>query len=384
MCRNGKVYSVDARAALARHTEEGLRLEETSHKYDRIVAYIREQIETKQLGYGDRIPTENELIRRFSVSRFTVRKAVEQLAKQGMLEQRRGSGTFVKNVNSKKVRTNTVGILTTYMDDYIFPNIIRSIEGVLTQQGYSITLGITGNKVEKERLCLRSMLQHEVDGLIIEATKSALPNPNLDLLRQFSEKNIPAIFLHSRYDAFESSFVMMDDEHAGFLAGEHLIRCGHTKIAAVMKSDDMQGHRRYQGFLRSLYAHDLHLDESAVVWYTTEDMPDLLDGALDSVLLRRFSGSTAVLCYNDQIALKTIRLFERGGLSVPQDFSVMGFDDSDLCRLSSVKLTSVGQAQREEIGSIAAHGLLELIGGGKPIRRLLPPRLAVRDSVRTL
>lgn len=358
-------------------------MKDNPHKYELLLDNLKRRIRSRQIGYGDKIPSENELARQFSISRFTVRHAIELLTNEGWLEKRHGSGTFVKIANFDKPRTNIVGVVTTYLDDYIFPGIVKAVEQVLTGHGYSLHLGITGNQVEKERLCLRAMLEQNVDGLILEPTKSALPNPNLDLLGLFAQRHIPVFFINSRYEGCDCSYVMMDDERAGFLAGEHLIERGHRRIAAVFKSDDLQGHRRYQGFLRSLHTHGLLLSENAVVWYTTEDLPTLFAAGSGPALLRRFAGSTAVVCYNDQIALKTIDLLAQGGLRVPEDMSVVGFDDSDLCRVSSVPLTSVAHAQRQ-IGLAAAEGLLGLIQGGPPVQRLLPPELVARDSVKRL
>lgn len=359
-------------------------MENPMHKYERVETYIRELIRSRQIGCGEKIPSENELTRRFGLSRCTVRHAIDQLVSAGMLEKRHGSGTFVRASGAtERSAGRTVGILITYVDDYIFPSIIRGAETVLTQQRYAISLGITHNKVEKERLCLQSMLERGVDGLLIEGTKSALPNPNLDLLRRFDERRIPVVFLHSGYEAFAASCVRMDDEKSGFLAGDYLIQHGHTRIAAFFKSDDMQGHRRYEGFLRSMHDHGLTVDENAVIWYATEDIPTLFGGESDGALRGRLDGATAVVCYNDQIALQTIHLLERLGLRVPQDVSVVGFDDSDLCRLSSVGLTSVAHAH-QAIGRAAAQGLLGLIGGGRPFARRLTPRLVVRESVRDI
>lgn len=351
------------------------------HKYDLVVNFIKNQIQTGQFEYGDRIPSENELVRRFSLSRCTVRRAIELLTNQGWLEKRHGSGTFVRNTGPLKPRSNIIGVITTYLDDYIFPTIIRPIEDICAQHGYSLHLGITGNKVEKERVCLQSMLEHHVDGLIMEATKSALPNPNLDLFQTFADRQIPIVFINSRYDAFDCSYVMMDDERSGFLAGEYLIGCGHQNIAAVFKSDDMQGHKRYSGFLRSMHTHGLSVEENSVLWYTTEDIPGLFNEESDKMLMRRLAKSSAVICYNDQIALKILQMFEREHLRAPEDVSIIGFDNSDLCEISSVKLTSIAHAPHE-MGILAANGLLELISSGKRIRKLIPPKLVIRDSVK--
>ena len=276
------------------------------HKYEILKEYLKNEMMSGNIGYGEKIPSENELAVRFSLSRFTVRRSIELLTNEGWLEKRHGSGTFVKTASPQKTGTRVIGIITTYLDDYIFPSIIQGIEDVLTQNDYAMSLCITGNKAEKEASCLRAMLDQNVDGLIMEGTKSAFPNPNIELLEEFKKREIPIVFINGNYADFESSYVLMDDEKSAVMATGYLIDNGHTNIGGIFKSDDIQGHRRYKGFIRAIHNKGLTLNEDAVLWYTTEDLGRIFAPEFDSVLLQRFCGCTAMLCYNDQIAIKTV------------------------------------------------------------------------------
>jgi GntR family transcriptional regulator of arabinose operon len=358
----------------------GIGMNKNDYKYEILLEFLKNEIRQRRIPFGEKIPSENELSARFSISRFTVRHAIELLTNEGWLEKRRGSGTFVKAINFEKTRTGVIGIITTYLDDYIFPSIIKGIENVLTRNDYSISLGITGNKTEKEAVCLKSMLSSNVDGLIIEGTKSALPSVNVELLRAFDAKNIPIVFINSNYPDFNSSYVLMDDEKSGLMATEYLIRNGHTRIGGIFKADDIQGHKRYKGFVEGCHASGLTLDENAVLWYTTEDLDSIFSREYDPLFIKRFMNCTAIVCYNDQIAVKTIETLGRAGMRVPQDFSLVGFDNSDLCDISTIRLTSITHA-REKMGSAAAETLLKVISGQKPAKLKLPSELIVRDSV---
>jgi GntR family transcriptional regulator of arabinose operon len=97
------------------------------------------------------------------------------LTNEGWLEKQHGSGIYVKSAKMDKSCTGVIGVVTTYVDDYIFPSIIQGIEDVLTQQGYPISLGLTGNKVEKEDSCLRAMLDQNVDGPYYRGDKKRIP-----------------------------------------------------------------------------------------------------------------------------------------------------------------------------------------------------------------
>lgn len=348
------------------------------YKYKALMERLKEDILQHRLSYGEKIPSENELAKSFSISRFTVRRAIELLTNEGWLERRQGSGTFVNSI--KKKHTDVVGIITTYLDDYIFPNIIKGAEDVLTANGFAISLGITGNKIEKEAACLRSMLDQRVDGLIIEGTKSALPNDNIQILREFELKRIPVVFINSTYADFSCSSVLMDDEKSGRIAVEYLIKNGHKRIGGIFKSDDIQGQKRYKGFIESCHKMGLSIDENAVLWYTTEDLEGIFSREYSSLFEKRFHACTAIICYNDQIAIKTLELLNREGHRVPEDISLIGFDDSELCEISCVKLTSVSHA-REIMGREAARTLLEVMEGKPQTNIVLPPKLVIRNSV---
>lgn len=362
-------------------------MEELQHKYETLYHYLKNEILNGHFQYEDRIPPENDLAAKFSLSRFTVRRAIDILTNEGFLEKRHGSGTYVKATNPNRNRTGVIGIVTTYLDDYIFPSIIRGIETVLTQHGFSLNLGITENKTAKERACLRAMLAQNVDGLIIEGTKSALINPNIALLETFRVRGIPVVFINGNYSDYDSSYVLMDDELSGQVIVHHLIDNGHVRIGGIFKSDDIQGYRRYRGMEKAMRSSGLSVDDNLLLWYTTENLEQIFRTEYDHLFLRRFKDCTALICYNDQIAVRVIRTFERNGVRVPDDISIVGFDNSELCEVSPVKLTSVTHA-RSAMGEAAANMLLELLAQNNPAaatkKICLPSVLVSRNSVRNL
>ena len=155
-------------------------------KYIDLMNWIREQILSGEFSVGMRLPSENELGKKFSISRQTVRQATSVLESEGLLERRRGSGTYVcASKSAIKKKTINIGVVLTYLDDYIFPSIVQGIEKVLTKNGYFMQLAFTYNRVEKEAYILDTMLKNNIDGLIIEPAKSGIPYINTD----FYQKN---------------------------------------------------------------------------------------------------------------------------------------------------------------------------------------------------
>ena len=169
-------------------------------KYLQVVAWLKGQIAKGGLMPGDRLPTEAELGERFGISRQTVRQALGMLENEGIVERRRGSGTYVQENtgNAAPDLSRRIGVMSTYIDDYIFPGLSRGIERVLRKHNYAMQVTFTYNRVEQERQALALYLDSTVDGIIIEPVKCALPNSNLAPYQQIKALGIPVLF----FDAF--------------------------------------------------------------------------------------------------------------------------------------------------------------------------------------
>lgn len=348
------------------------------HKYEVLFNWIKNEIISGKLKYGDKIFSENELSSMFNVSRQTVRQAIGALEREGYVNRRKGSGTFIAYDGLKRrTASKNIGVISTYFDSYIFPKIISGIEGVLTQNGYGMLLSLTNNTIENEKRALLSMLENNVDGLIVEPTKSSLPNPNLNLYHQFAEQNKPIVFFNSYYPGQPYPYVAMDDYLAGKLATEHFISKGHKKIAGVFQSDNNQGHLRYSGYLSALDEAGIQVNSSNIIWLATEDIPYLKSG---DRLLKRIADCTAVLCYNDQIAVKIIELLKKRSVIIPDNLSIIGIDDAEIASL--VSLTTLSHPL-DKLGEAAANNLIKLITyPGFNATTVFEPTLIERDSVK--
>lgn len=335
------------------------------HKYVLIANQVRDEICSGKVQPGDRIATELELTRRFSVSRQTVRQAIAQLEQEGYLVQRQGSGTYVADRQKARAgnRTMTIGVLSSYISNYIFPSIIRGIEHELSAKGYSLRLAATENRLDKERVLLQRYLENPVDGLIVEGTKTTLPNPNISLYRELKAQGVPLVFLHAGYPELQDQpLVGMDDYEGARQAVEYLASRGHSCIAAILKSDDRQGLERYAGFNGGLQQVGLPLNDRWVRWFTTEDR-DQPGYFREGGWVKEFLGeATAVVCYNDQTAVWLARLLEAQGRRVPEDVFLVSFDRSAYCEISGIKMMSYGH-QKERLGRLAAQKMLRLIEG---------------------
>ena len=151
-------------------------------KYISLVNWIKNKISIRELHPGDKLYSENELSEMFGLSRQTVRHAIGILEEEGLVERIRGSGTYVGSRRGTiRKKTMNIAVISTYVDGYIFPPTLQGIVQTLSAAGYMTQIAFTNNRVENERRILEGILEKDnVDGVIVEATKSALPNPNLE------------------------------------------------------------------------------------------------------------------------------------------------------------------------------------------------------------
>ena len=351
-------------------------------KYSQIAAQLRAKIRDGAYRDTGKLPTENELAETCGANRQTVRRALALLTEEGLIERRQGSGSYLRAAASR--RGSNVAILTTSINDYIFPAILQDAQGVFEKNGYSTMLFCTHNQVNREREILKNILGGSVCGLLAEGTKTALPNPNLDLYRQLEKIGVPIVFLHGSYAALRDTVCISDDNfHGGCLLTDYLIRKGRTKIAGIFKSDDIQGHERYAGFLSAFRDAGFPLPDSRVLWFTTEEKEQFLHrgglAKMTDFIGQTLNGCDAVVCYNDEIAFALIDLLREQKIRVPEDVAVVSFDNSSYSEFCSVKITSLAHGSKH-IGKIAAECLVRMLHGERGSSESVPWTLVEKES----
>ncbi len=352
-------------------------------KYFRLKEYLKDEILMGRIRPGEQIPSENTLAEMFSISRNTVRKAVSILINDGYLTSEHGRGTYCLDISLKRSASRNIGVITTYISEYIFPRVIQGIDSVLSRNGYSIILKNTNNDTANEYSCLKDMLGKNVEGLIIEPTKSALFSRNLELFKALDNSGIPYVFIHGCHQNLANKpCVILDDAAGMYSAVKYLAELGHRKIIGIFKADDIQGLNRHKGYARALADAGLSYDPDNVILFHTEDKATKPVNAIREMIMsgRR---TDAIACYNDEIAFKIFQLVDGMGLKVPEDISITGFDDSHLSENGAVRLTSVSHP-KERLGTAAAELLLDILGGKDNVssysQQVIVPELVIKDS----
>lgn len=351
-------------------------------KYISLVNWIKNKISIRELHPGDKLYSENELSEMFGLSRQTVRHAIGILEEEGLVERIRGSGTYVGSRRGTiRKKTMNIAVISTYVDGYIFPPTLQGIVQTLSAAGYMTQIAFTNNRVENERRILEGILEKDnVDGVIVEATKSALPNPNLEYYRELQKRQIALLFFNCKYPELDAPIVALDDQKVAEVAVDYLLEQGHRKIGGIFKADDGQGRLRYVGYINALLKAGISVDDRKILWIDTEDQKDLKN--IRGSVLRRLTDCTGVFCYNDEVAFGLIEMLQKEGFRVPGQLSVVSVDASDLSLLSEPRITSIPYPM-EELGQKAAENMLHLIEEADyDGNYLYRPEILVRDSVK--
>ena len=366
--------------------EEGRMTENGKPKYFTLMEELKEKIISGRIQPGEKLPSENQFTVQYSLSRHTVRKALSLLEQEGYIEACHGKGTFCSEKMRHMKKSRNIAVVTTYISDYIFPRLIQGMDNVLSEQGYSIILKNTGNSRQKEAKCLEELLQKDIDGLIIEPSKSQISCRHPGLYENLEKYQIPYIFIQGIYTEMKDKpHILMDDARGGYLVTKYLLEQGHRRITGFFKADDIQGIQRHKGYVRALQEAGIPYDPDLVVWFHTEDRRSK-PSMMVKEMVKTGSLPHGIVCYNDQIAVQVIESLEDCGLQVPKDISVTGYDNS-LYAQRGTGITTIAHPQ-ERLGEMAAELILEKINGvseeDSKVERLIQPELIVRGSCRRL
>ena len=257
----------------------------------------------------------------------------------------------------------------------LFPPIVRGVEDALGQADYTVILGNTDNDTDKEIAILRTMLARRVDGLIVASVRRFAPH-----IVELSEEGMAVVLVNRSTDLGRLPSVSGDD-HAGIgMAVRHLVSLGHRKIAHVGGPQDLStGLARYQSFVAWMQSEGLDPDPRLIVF--SEWFHEAPGAVAAAELFERGVDFTAIVAGNDLLAIGCYDVLAERGLRVPDDVSVIGYNDMLFSDKLDPPLTTI-HIPHYTIGVRAAELVLELIAhhdvGGQALR--LAPTLMVRAS----
>lgn len=352
-------------------------------KYQIVEQWIKDGLQSGRLKPGDRLPSEAELVSQFSVARNSVRQALNNLSAKGYVETRKGVGTFCLALDNVHNRSRDIGLLCYSSTTYIFPELIAACSSVLNRAGYHLLLNQTEADLQTERKMLQSFLGRGVAGILIEPVFSGEGTGNRDTLLELIAEGVSVVLLDNCFSDTELSYVALDDKAAGRIAASHLLHHGHRRIAVTYTAGYYPKLLRRDGALEAFAENGVTVPDDWLVSYEGLHTPDVVRRQAADILSAAGERPTAFFCSSDEEAIDVAHAVEALGMSIPDDVSIVGIDNSNPGRRIGLGLTTVDHPTRY-MAELATSLLVQSIRYPDVTVRsstLVQPRLIERNSV---
>jgi LacI family transcriptional regulator len=277
-------------------------------------------------------------------------------------------------------RTETLGVLIPDVSNFFFAEVFRGMEDAAHESGNNLIICNTDSNKNRMISYLGILNEKQIDGIVF-TSEPVYP----DYYEIFSRLNVPIVLAATHSLEFDIPSVKVNDEQAGYDATEYLIQQGHKKIAMISgpSTDPIAGLPRLQGFMRAMRTNALQMDLNRCVEYGSYRHDDGYEAM--KRLIDKFPEVTSVFAASDEMALGAITYLYQKGIRVPDQVSIIGFDNTRIANMCLPKLTTVAQPLHN-IGYQAVKKLEELLnkGSGEELRTCVPHHIVQRESVRNL
>ncbi len=288
---------------------------------------------------------------------------------------------YIPNPIARSLKTNktySIGVVIRDITGYFSSRVIRGIDDYCKKHNYNISIYNTDFQFDTERRALQLLKQMQVDGIII-----ASAGKNNALIAQEAAQGLPIVQVNQEYNDLDTSRVMSDYQAGAYMGTEYLIKLGHTRIAPIMLhfTNCISRRDRLIGYQKALADYGITYDESLVhYWDRNKGFENPFFSLLD-----RADAPTALFPMHLAITVELLRYLQQQKKQVPEDISVLGFDEIPLVDLFKVPITVIQQCPYT-IGQEATKLLLKHINKQvtEPQRIILPCTLAIRDSCKRL
>ena len=339
-------------------------------KYLLVEEKIKQAIKNKQI--ADKLPGERTLAKEYGYSYMTIRKAVDNLVTEGVLYKLPTKGTFVADRKTSKKKTKIIGY---FLDSKIIAGltspyyslIFNALEKEAAKHGYSL---IYFSDIDDSK-----SLNHlnKIDGVVA----SCFPR-NEEIIHEINDR-VPLVVIDNSSSDKTIPSIIIDNFNAVSDAVKYLCSLGHKRIGFMTGlADSDVGKNRYEGYKSGLINNGLALNDE-LVYRGNYSFKSGLVGADYFLSLKKLP--TAIVCANDSMAIATIRQIAQRGLSVPDDISIVGFDDVEVASQINPALTTLA-APIAETAEKALDMLTSLMNGEKAENKhiALPAKLVIRSS----
>ncbi len=280
-------------------------------------------------------------------------------------------------------RTSTIGLVVTSIADPFLSDVVKGVEEVARAASFSVFLSATHNDPDQEMVIIETFHRRRVDGILVASSRITS-----EYKKRLNRIRVPTVLINSQAESQNQllHWVSVDDRMGAQLAVEHLLQLGHRSIGYVgISSRPRSTRQRLQGYQSALAGvgvayrdtwvviapgHEASLEEDVAAGQAS--LPCLLD-----------AGVTAAFCSNDMIAIGLLMACQERSVAVPQELSVIGFDDIKMASYVTPPLSTIHQP-KVELGRLATQVMLDLLKNRSGRNHILPPTLIARASTAPL
>lgn len=286
------------------------------------------------------------------------------------------SNSFASNLRMQK--TNTIGIIVHELKSQFISSVLAGIEKVMTEAGYDLIIGHSSETYRKEAANAHNLFHKRVDGLIASL---AFDTRDMDHFDPFVQKGIPIVFFDRVEEFHYGTRVIIDNAQAGYEATAHLAAQGCRRIAHITANLGRNVYAgRLKGYKQALADYDLPFEPSLLL---VNDLSEAAAIRSARQFLNMKTRPDGVFATNDFFAALFLQTLKEGGIRVPEDIAIVGFNNDAISKITQPKLTTINYPG-EEMGEQAARCLLENLTGVSSARStdtiIIRSELIVRDS----
>lgn len=277
-------------------------------------------------------------------------------------------------------KTNTIGIVVPGITNMFFTMVVKGIENECRPHNYTILLSDSEGDSDKELDCVKNLMSRQVDGIIIAdpVTENMIGNKYAEIAQR-----LPVVFINGYTGGSEMNYVLNDEREGTINALKYLIELGHRDIGFI------RGHRSYSydikedAYKQTMAKYGLKIGKNSIINVGEGNSVETVDNTSDAVysILCDAKKTTAFFACNDLMAVGALNACKKAGIIVPDEISIIGFDNIIMSELSEPKITTVDQ-NMYELGRCAASMVIDIIEhngtGGR--RKVLRTMLKIRGS----
>lgn len=300
------------------------------------------EIELKQMRANGitKLPSETELAAKYACSRQTIRASLNILMNKGLIEKRKGSGSYL---TEESTQNRVVFFVAEDCDRYLNPELIAGLRSELRSK-FELKTFSTYDNYKEEGEIIRKAIEEKASALVIDPSRDLIPGINDRLIMSAVNNRIPVIYINSNASPEGVLTVAPDYEDMAKKALGILNSQNKKRTACVFRMDSSSGMRGYKGFIDE-FADEKLFDDRKCLLLTYKDEKEIMDG--NTAVLSSFAediirDTECIICGNGIVAYQLVNVLGKKGISVPEDISVLCFDNGYFRNKGNAQIISVG------------------------------------------